>query len=179
MVSLRCKLILKDVLQETGLNYAISHHGAVEFHEEVTPAQLEQLNEILLQHGLELLDETDSKLIDRIINTVIEMVHYSDELPNMNFKDILGAQREAGDETILNIFSDVKGISIMKFIIIQKIERAKELLLYEDFTLSEIAQKLRYKNKDYFTTQFKKYTGLSPSYYKKLKDERSRVLEEA
>lgn len=171
-------MILKEELGKANLKYAISPHGAVEFLEETTQDQLEKLNNLLLKSGLELLDENDSMLIDRIINTVIEVVHYSDTLPNLSFDDIIDKSLGSGSESILKVFSDVKGISIMQFIILQKIERIKELLLYEDLSLAEISERLRYKNERYLVNQFKKYTGLSPDYFKKLKDERMSILHE-
>lgn len=172
MVSLRCKMILKEELGKAGIKYSISPHGAVEFHDGTTQAQLDRLNNNLLKSGLELLDENDSMLIDRIITTIIEVVHYSDQLPNLSFEDIIGRNLQSGSESILKIFSDVKGISVMQFIIIQKIERIKEYLLYDDLSLLAIAEKLRYKNEHYLTAQFKKHTGLSPGYFKELKAER-------
>lgn len=180
MVSLRCKMTLREELGKAGLKYSISPHGAVQFLEETTEAQLEELNKNLLESGLELLDKNDSMLIDRIINTVIEVVHYSNELPNLSFEDIIGKSLRSGsEEAILKIFSDVKGMSIMQFIVLQKIERVKELLLYEDLSLAEIAQKLRYKNEHYLIAQFEKFTGLSPNYFKEMKNERMNILQNA
>ncbi len=179
MVSLRCKMILKDELGKASLKYSISPHGAINFFEEPTQAQLEKLNKNLQKSGLELLGENDSMLIDRIINTVVEVIHHSDQLPNLSFEDIIGNRLDSGSESILKIFSDVKGISIMQFIILQKIERVKELLLYDDLSLAEIAEKLRYKNEHYLIAQFKKFTGLSPSYFKKLREERMSILHKA
>lgn len=176
MVSLRCKLILRDELEKIGFKYAIGPHGAVEFLEDVAEDQFAELNRNLLKSGLELLDKNDSMLIDRIINTVIEVVHYSDELPDLNYDDVIGKRLGLERDAILKIFSDVKGISIMQFIVLQKIERVKEFLLYDDLTLAEISNKLRYKNEQYLTAQFKKYTGLSPTYYKSIKDKRMNVV---
>lgn len=178
VVSLRCKMILKEELQKSGLKYRISPHGAVEILEEVMPHELIELNNKLQKLGLELLDETDSLLIDRIINTVIEVIHYSDDLPNLSYEDIIGNSLGSENESILKIFSDVKGISIMHFIVLQKIERIKELLLYDDLSVAEISKKLRYKNESYLIAQFKKFTGLSPTFFKKMKDERMNVLQE-
>lgn len=179
MVSLRCKMILKDELDKAGLTYSISPHGAIEFREEAAETQLEQLSKNLLNSGLELLDENESMLIDRIINTITEVVHDSDRLPNLSFEDIIGNRLGSKRESILKIFSDVKGVSIMQFIVLQKVERVKELLLYEELSLEEIAEKLRYKNKQYLIAQFKKNTGLSPTYFKKIKDERRSILQDA
>jgi YesN/AraC family two-component response regulator len=167
-------LRLREELGKTGLKYSISPHGAIEFLEEVRQDQLDELKKNLLKSGLVLLDENDSKLIDRIINTVIEVIHYSDELPNLSFEDIIGKRLGSESDEILKIFSDVKGISIIQFIVLQKIERVKELLLYDDLSLAEISEKLRYKNEQYLIAQFKKYTGLSPTYFKELRKERSK-----
>ncbi|MFH5830929.1 helix-turn-helix domain-containing protein [Halalkalibaculum sp. DA384] len=168
-------MILKEELGKASLRYSISPHGAIEFLEETTQTQLEELNRNLMQSGLELLDQSNSMLIDRIINTVIEVIHYSDELPNLNFEDIIGKSLGSERESLLKIFSDVKGISIMQFILLQKIERVKELLLYEDLSLAEISQKLRYKNEHYLIAQFKKFTGLHPTYFQKLKRKRTSI----
>ncbi len=169
-------MILKEELGKASFKYSISPHGAVEFLEETTQAKLEELNRNLLKSGLELLDQNESMIIDRIINTVIEVVHYSDELPNLSFEDIIGKSLGSESESTLKIFSDVKGISIMQFIVLQKIERVKELLLYDDLTLAEISERLRYKNERYLIAQFKKYTGLSPTYFKNMKEKRMSVL---
>lgn len=171
-------MILKEELGKASFKFSISPHGVVEFFDNTTEVQLEELNKNLSKYGLELLDKNDSMLIDRIINTVIEVIHYSDELPNLSFEDIIGKSLGSEKESVLKIFSDVKGISIMQFIILQKIERVKELLLYEDMSLAEISEKLRYKNEHYLIAQFRKYTGLSPTYFKKLKNERMNILRE-
>lgn len=176
MVSPRCKMILREELKKASLSYSISPYGAIEFLEETSQDQLEALNNNLLRSGLELLDENDSILIDRIINMVIEVIHYSDELPMMSFEEIMNKSLGSEGESILKIFSDVKGISIIQFIVLQKVERVKELLLYEDLSLAEIAEKLRYQSVPHLTAQFKKFTGLSPGYYKKLKNEREKIL---
>lgn len=177
MVSLRCKMILKEQLAKANIKYSISPHSGVEFLDETTQTQFEELNKNLLESGLQLLDENESMLVDRIINTVIEVIHYSDELPKLSFNDIIDKSLGSENESILKIFSDVKGISIMQFIVLQKIERIKELLLYDDLSLAEIAEKLRYKNEHYLIAQFKKYTGLHPTYFQKLKKERITILQ--
>lgn len=172
-------MILKEELTKTNIKYSISPHGAIEFGEEPTQTQLEELDKNLLESGLELLDQNESMLIDRIINTIDEVIHYSDELPNLSFEDVIGKRLGSKSESILKLFSDVTGLSIMHFIVLQKIERVKELLLYDDLLLAEIAEKLRYKNEHYLIAQFKKYTGLHPTYFKKLKNERMSILQNA
>lgn len=178
MVSLRCKMILKSEMEDLGLPYRISPHGAIEFGEGMMEEQYGLLRENLLISGLVLLCESESKVIDKIINTIVEIIHHTDRLPNLNFKDLINEQAVSGDESILKIFSDVKGMSVLQFIVLQKIERAKELLLFEDKSLSEIADFLNYKNQHYLSAQFKKTTGLSPSYYKRLKKERKKITEQ-
>ncbi len=177
MVSLRCKMIVKDNLKKLDIKYSISVHGAIVFLEVITEYRLNELNQNLRKSGLELLDEQNSLLIDKIINTIIEVIHYSEELPKVEFAEVISDKFGSDNESILKIFSDVKGMSVMQFIIIQKIERIKELLLYEDLTLQEIAEMLYYKNEDLLIAQFKKYTGLTPAYFKKLKKERQHLSE--
>lgn len=177
MVCLRDKLTVQSVMNKQGLNYRITVHGAIELLEEITKVQYHELKMGLSKSGLILLDEKESMLIDRIINTIVEVVHYTDKLPKMSFRDIISKYVISGDESILQIFSDVKGMSVLQFIVIQKIERAKELMLYEDMPLPEIAELLNYKNQDYLIAQFKKTTGLTPFYFKRLKKERMKIAE--
>lgn len=178
MVSLRCKTIVKSELENLSLDYKISVHGGIEFTEEFTEDQYDQLNKSLKRSGMVLLNSSESVLIDKIITTIVEVIHYTDSLPKLNFRDLINKYAVPGEEPILKIFSDVKGMSVLQFIIIQKIERAKELLLYDDMPLSEIAQILNYKNKNYLLAQFKKTTGLTPSDFKHLKKERRKIAEE-
>ena len=179
MVCLRDKLIAQSVLNKQGLSYQISNHGAIQFSEEITQVQYHELKEGLAKSGLILLDEKESMLIDRIINTIVEIVHYSDTLPKLSFSDIISDYAGSGKEPILKIFSDVKGMSLLEFIVIQKIERAKELMLYADMPLDEIADILNYKNQDYLIAQFKITTGLTPYYFKRMKNERMKIAEKS
>lgn len=178
MVCSRDQLSVQSALDKQELSYRISVHGAIEFLEEITQDECNELKERLAKKGFILLDEKESQLIDRIINVIIEFVHYSDALPKMNFRDIISKYVIKGDDTILKIFSDVKGVSVLQFIVIQKIERVKELMLYGNRSLTEIAELLNYKNKNYLVAQFKKITGLSPSYFKRLKNKRMKVADE-
>src|SRR4029078_6161347 len=133
--------------------------------------------ERLLKSGLELLDDKRSILIERIKNVITEMIHYSDELPTQNYSDYISEKLEYDYTYLSNIFSEVKGITIQQFIIIHKIERVKELLLYDELNLTEISYKLHYSSVAHLSNQFKKITGLSPSFYKKLKQKRKENLE--
>lgn len=175
MLCLRCELIVKSELQKLDLPYKLSTYSALEFRNDISDEQYISLKKTLKKSGIVLLSESESLLIDKIINTVIEIVHYSDILPKVKFMDLVREYSELGEEAILKMFSDVMGMTIVQFIVIQKIERAKELLLYDNFSITEMADILNYKNKYYFLAQFKKVTGLAPSYFKKIKKERARV----
>jgi len=177
MVSLRCKLIVKEQLEKLGLHPTAIELGQVATLEDLSDAQREQLKEHLSKSGLELMDDKKSILIDRIKTLIIEMIHYSDDLPKMNYSDYLSEKLNYDYTYLSNIFSEVKGITIQHFIIAHKIEKVKELLLYDELNLSEISYKLHYSSAAHLSNQFKKITGLSPSYYKKLRQKRQGHLE--
>lgn len=177
MVSLRCKMLVKEELKKLGMDYVIVDLGMVELLEDITPQQHDQLKENLLRSGLELLDDNKSILIDKIKNVIIEMVHYMDELPKVNYSDYISEKLNYDYTYLSNIFSEVKGITIQQFIIIHKIERVKELLLYNELNLTEIAYQLHYSSVAHLSNQFKKVTGLSPSFFKQLKRKRKGNLE--
>ncbi|MEX0597202.1 MAG: helix-turn-helix domain-containing protein [Candidatus Paceibacterota bacterium] len=179
MVSLRCKTIVKSELENLDLSYRISPHGALEFSEDISSDQYDILNKALRKSGMVLLNDSESMLIDKIITTIVEVIHYSDALPKLNFSDLINEHAIVGDESILKIFSDVKGMSVLQFIILQKIERIKELLLYDDMPLPEIAELLNYKNKNYLIAQFKNSTGLTPTYFKRIKKERMAIAKKS
>ena len=177
MVSLRCKMMVKEELKKLGLKYVVVELGMVEILEDITLKQRELLKENLYKSGLELLDDKKTILIEKIKNVIIEMIHYTEEIPKVNYSDYIG-EKLGHDYTYLsNIFSEVKGITIQQFIIIHKIERVKELLLYDEFNLTEISFKLHYSSVAHLSNQFKKITGLSPSFYRHLKSKRKGNLE--
>ncbi|MDQ3047308.1 MAG: AraC family transcriptional regulator [Bacteroidota bacterium] len=177
MVSLRCKMIVKEELKKLGLHYVLVELGMVEIMEEISTDQSEILKKNLLVSGLELLDNKKSILIEKIKNVVTEMIHYSEELPKENYSDYLSKKLDYDYTYLANIFSEVKGTTIQQFIIVHKIERVKELLLYNELNLTEIANKLHYSSVSHLSKQFKKVTGLSPSYYRQLKEKRKSTLE--
>lgn len=177
MVSLRCKLFVKDTLNDLGINYATIELGVVDLTGDITSQQRILLKEHLHKAGLELLDDKKSILVERIKNVIIEMIHYSDELPKINYSDYI-SEKLGYDYTYLsNIFSEVKGITLQKYIIMHRIEKVKELLLYDDLNLTEISYRLQYSSVAHLSNQFKKITGLSPSYYKQLRNVRLDNLE--
>lgn len=172
MVSLRCKMIVKSELAKLGLHFTIVELGEVEIKEKLSVKKTGQLQAILLKSGLELLEDKKSVLIEKIKNIVVEMIHYSDEPPTLNFSAFLSGKLNYDYNYISNLFSEVKGTTIEHYIIAHKIERAKELLIYNEFTLTEIAYKLHYSSVAHLSNQFKKVTGLTPSFFKKMKHKR-------
>ncbi|MCX6320554.1 MAG: helix-turn-helix domain-containing protein [Bacteroidia bacterium] len=178
MVSLRCKMVVKEELKKLGLHFIIVDMGVVDIMENITAEQREQIRNNLLKSGLELMDDKKAVLIEKIKNVIIEMVHYRDELPKINFSDYL-SEKLTHDYTYLsNLFSEVQGTTIEKFIISHKIERVKEFIIYDELSLSEIAWKMHYSSVAHLSNQFKKNTGLTPSHFKKLKNKRRKAIED-
>ncbi len=177
MVSLRCKMVVKDELRKLGINYSNISLGQVELAEEINRSQLENIRIALKQSGLELMDDKKSVLIEKIKDVVIEMVHYEDELPKVNFSDYLTEKLGYNYTYLANLFSETEGTTIEHFIIIHKIERVKELIIYDELNLTEIAWKLHYSSVSHLSNQFKKITGLTPSFFKSLKNKKRSNLE--
>lgn len=178
MVSLRCKMVVNQELQKLGLHYVKVELGTIEILENITDFQREELRKNLQKYGLELLDNKRKIIIEKIKSLIIELIHYSNELPKVNYSDYISEKLGYDYTYLANIFSEVKGITIQQFIIINKIERVKELLLYDELNLTEIAYKLHYSSVSHLSNQFKKVTGLTPSYFKKLKEQRFGNLED-
>ncbi|MBC7383779.1 MAG: AraC family transcriptional regulator [Bacteroidia bacterium] len=169
MVSMRCKMVVESVLDELGLHYTVVELGNVKIKENLSAEQHALLETTLLKYGLELKDDKKNMLIEEIKNVIIEMVHYSDEPPKINFSNYLSEKLKYNYTYLSNLFSEVKGTTVEHFIIAHKIERVKELLVYDELTLSEIAWKLHYSSVGHLSSQFKKVTGLTPSHFKKSK----------
>lgn len=177
MVSLRCKMIVKSELERLHLHYTAVELGEVAITEQLSPEQQEELKISLLKFGFELMEDKKSMLIEKIKTIVIEMIHYSDEPPLLNFSAYLSEKLNYDYNYLSNLFSEVKGTTIEHFIIAHKIERAKELLIYNELSLTEIAEKLHYSNVAHLSNQFKKVTGLTPTFFKKMKHKRLIALE--
>jgi AraC-like DNA-binding protein len=178
MVSNRCKLAVKEQLKNIGLHFVVVDLGEVEIMEEITPEQREQLQAGLLASGLELMDDKRAVLIERVKGVITEMIHHSEEIPKVNYSEYISEKLNYDYTYLSNIFSEVKGITIQQFIIIHKIERVKELLVYDELNLTEISYKMHYSSVAHLSNQFKKVTGLTPSAYRQLKDKRRKSLEE-
>lgn len=177
MVSLRCKMLVKQELVKLGFKCLHVDLGTVEIKEEISLEKKELLKRVLLQSGLELLEDSKHILIEKIKSVIIEMIHYEDKIPKVNYSSYISKKLNYDYSYLSNTFSEVKGITIQQYIIFHKIEKVKELLLYDQLTLTEISFKLHYSSVAHLSNQFKKVTGLSPSYYKELKLRRNKNLE--
>ena len=178
MVSLRCKILVKHQLENLGLHCVKVDLGTIEiFEKAINPQKIEQLRKNLKIYGLELLDDQKNILIEKIKAVIIEMVHYSDEFPKTNYSEYISEKLGYDYTYLANTFSEVKGITIQQFIITNKIERIKELLLYDELNVTEISYRLNYSSVAHLSNQFKKVTGLTPSYFKNMKNKRFKNLE--
>lgn len=178
MVSARCKMVVKQELKNLGLHFVVVDLGEVDIMETITAEQRSKLKAALLASGLELMDDKKAMLIEKIKTAIVEMVHYSDELIKTNFSDHLSKKLNYDYTYLANLFSEVQGTTIEQFIINHKIERIKELIIYGELNITEIAWKMNYSSVAHLSNQFKKNTGLTPSHFKKLKDKRRSPLEE-
>jgi YesN/AraC family two-component response regulator len=178
MVSTSCKNAARDALREMGLHFIIVELGEVELMETLSFSQREELKTKLLASGLELMDDKRSVLIERIKNVVIHMVHYSDEVLLINFSDYLSEKLQLDYTYMSNLFSEVQGTTIEQYIISNKVERIKELIIYNELNITEIAWKMHYSSVAHLSNQFKKVTGLSPTHFKQLKDRKRNPIEE-
>ncbi|HEX6169608.1 MAG TPA: helix-turn-helix transcriptional regulator [Chitinophagaceae bacterium] len=177
MVSIRCTMIVKSVLENLGLHYNYVRLGEAEIRENLTEDKLCELKTALLKYEFELLEDRKTILVEKVRNIVIEMIHFSDVQPNVKFSIYLSDKLNYDYTYLSNLFSQVNGTTIENFVISHKIERAKEMLVYNEFTLAEISRKLHYSSVPYLSNQFKKITGLSPSYFKKMKHKRLLALD--
>jgi AraC-like DNA-binding protein len=178
MVCHRCKLAVKDLLIQNGLHPQEVTLGEVVIDEEPDHEQLEALNNELRLLGFELIDDKKSRLVEKIKNAIIEMVHHNADTPHINLSAHLADQLGYNYKYLSNLFSETEGITIEKYNISQKIERVKELLIYDELTLSEIANSMGYSSVSHLSDQFKKETGLTPSHFKQIKENKRRNIEE-
>ncbi|MBC7777657.1 MAG: helix-turn-helix transcriptional regulator [Phycisphaerae bacterium] len=178
MVSIRCKMVVKEELKKLGLHYVIVDLGEIEILEDLSKSQREQLKFGLQKSGLELMDDKKAILIEKIKNVIVEMVHYSEAPPKVNFSIFLAEKLQHDYTYLSNLFSEVVGTTIEHYIIAHKIERVKELIVYDELNLTEISYLLNYSSVAHLSTQFKKVTGLTPSHFKKLKQKRLGGLDE-
>lgn len=177
MVSIRCKNVVKSELDKLGLHYAKVNLGEVEVIDNLSLDQYGQLKSALSKSGLELMDDKRAILIEKIKSIIIAMIHYGDEPHPQNVSDYISEKLNQDYTYLANLFSEVTGITIEHYLIVHKIERVKELLIYDELNLTEISYKLNYSSVAHLSNQFKKVTGLTPTFFKQLKQKRFTSLE--
>lgn len=177
MVSNRCKMLVKDELVKLGLAFSTIDLGQVTLKNPLSILQRESLQLALLQSGLELMEDKKAIIIEQIKNAIVSLVHYSDDLPKMNLSDYLSKKLNYDYTYLSNLFSETEGTTIEHFLLIHKIERVKELIIYDELNLTQIAWKMHYSSIAHLSHQFKKITGLTPSFFKSLKEKKREVLE--
>ena len=171
-------MAVKEELKKLGLHFIVVDLGEVDIMENISPEQRMELKFALAASGLELMDDKRAILIEKIKNAIVEMVHHSDEMIKINFSDYLSEKLNHDYTYLANLFSEVQGTTIEQFIISHKVERIKELIIYDELNITEIAWKLNYSSVAHLSNQFKKVTGLSPSHFKKLKDKKRNPIED-
>ena len=168
MTNICCKMVAIRELENKGIKYLFVELGYIELLGEISSKLKRELTEDLAKYGLELLEDKKSILVERIVNVVVEMIRYCETVPRINYSDYLSEKLEYDYTYLSNVFSEEKGITIQHFIIIQKIERVKELLGYNELNLTEISLKLEYSSVSHLSNQFKKITGVTPSVFKQV-----------
>ena len=171
-------MAVKEELKRLGLHFVLVDLGEVEVMENLSMEQREQLKRGLHDSGLELMDDKKAVLIEKIKSAIIEMVHHSDTIIKINFSDFLSEKLNHDYTYLANLFSEVQGSTIEHFIISHKVERIKELIIYDELNITEIAYKMNYSSVAHLSNQFKKVTGLSPSHFKQMKDKRRSPIED-
>ncbi|MDP2723280.1 MAG: AraC family transcriptional regulator [Bacteroidales bacterium] len=176
MVSANCKIIVKSEVEKLGWHSLHINLGEIEITENLSPEEQNQLNNNLKKSGLEILTDKQSILIERIKTIIIERVHFSEDQIKVNFSTYLSEKLDYDYTYLANLFSEIQNINIEQFYLSHKIERAKELIIYDELNITEIADKLHYSSVGHFSNQFKKMTGLTPTHYKHLKFKKRKPL---
>ncbi len=177
MVCNRCILVVQNEMDKLGLLVKNMTLGEVTLEDELTSEQRMALASVLVPLGFEVIDDKKSRLIEQIKNVIIDVVHYQDNDVKSNLSDILSDKLQHDYNYLSNLFSEVEGVTIEKYFIAQKVEKIKELLVYDELSLSEIAHRLNYSSVAYLSNQFKKVTGLTPSHFKQIRDEKRKPLD--
>ena len=178
MVCNRCKMVVKDLLEKKGLGLLSVALGEVETESEPSKEMLHQVDDALKALGFELIDNKKSQTIEKIKNAIVTLVHHSDHNINTNLSAFITQQIPLDYNYLSNLFSEIEGTTIEKYYIQQRIEKAKELLVYDELSLSEIADKLGYSSVAYLSSQFKKVTGLTPTFFKSLKENKRKNIDD-
>ena len=178
MVCSRCKMVVAAELEKAGIQPLHVELGEIELKKEPSAKQLQQFSNNIKQLGFEMIDDRKSKIIDKIKTIIIELVHHSKEELSENLSAHLSKKLHHDYSYLSNLFSEVEGTTIEKYFIAQKIEKVKELLMYDELSLSQIAFELGYSSVAHLSSQFKKQTGLTPTFFKSLKENKRRNIEE-
>ena len=178
MVCSRCRMAVQAELEKAGLHPLTVELGEVEIGSQPSREQLQRLDGSLRKLGFELIDDKKSRIIEKIKNSIVTLVHHSEDHVGVNLSDYIAGQLHYEYNYLSNLFSEVEGTTIEKYYISQKIEKVKELLVYDELSLSEIADQLGYSSVAYLSSQFKKVTGLTPTYYKSLKEHKRKNIED-
>lgn len=177
MVSARCKMLVKEILKEMGLHFIVVELGEIEVMEDIAAEQHEQLRLMLQESGLELMTDKKISLVDNIKKAINELVNNGNEMYGTNYSAYISKKLGHEYNYLSNLFSEMKGITIRQFIINQKVEKIKEMIVYDDLNITEIAWKMNYSSVAHLSNQFKKVTGFPPSHFKRLKEMRSNLPE--
>lgn len=178
MVCSRCKMIVRDELIKSGLHPTSVELGEVEISEELNGERKDKLNMALRSFGFELIDDRKVRIIEKIKNEIVELVHYSEDQLKVKFSEHISRKLHHDYNYLSNLFSEVEGKTIEKYFIAQKIEKVKEFLKYDELSLSEIADRLGYSSVAYLSNQFKTQTGLTPTFYKSLRPNKRSNIED-
>lgn len=173
-----CKIFVKETLDDMGISHGKVDLGEIDLKEEVSDADKKILNSKIKKAGLELLEKKDGVLVEKIRKVIIDYVYKSDDKPNLNFSTLLSQELSYSYNYLANFFSEVEATTIEQYIIHLKIERIKEMIILEEFTLSQIADKMHYSSAAHLSKQFKKITGLTPSHFKTLKEKRRVTIQD-
>ncbi|CAH0206895.1 AraC family transcriptional regulator [Chryseobacterium sp. WG14] len=177
MVCNRCIIVVQNEMKKLGLKLENIKLGEVTLEKELSSSEKDALESALVPLGFQVIDDKKGRIIEQIKNVIIDLVHYKDNDTKANLSDILSKKLNHDYNYLSNLFSEVESTTIEKYFIAQKVEKVKELLVYDELSLSEIAYRLNYSSVAYLSNQFKKVTGLTPSYFKQIKEEKRKPLD--
>lgn len=177
MVCNRCIMVVQNELEKLDLEFTNIRLGEVTLTKELNPEERDALETALIPLGFEMIDDKKSRIIEKIKNIIIDLVHHQDNDTKSNLSDLLSEKLNHDYNYLSNLFSEVEGTTIEKYFIAQKVEKVKELLVYDELSLSEIALRLNYSSVAYLSNQFKKVTGLTPSHFKQIREEKRKPLD--
>lgn len=177
MVCNRCIIVVQNEMKKLGLKLESIKLGEVTLEKELSSSEKDALESALVPLGFQVIDDKKGRIIEQIKNVIIDLVHYKDNDTKANLSDILSKKLNHDYNYLSNLFSEVESTTIEKYFIAQKVEKVKELLVYDELSLSEIAYRLNYSSVAYLSNQFKKVTGLTPSYFKQIKEEKRKPLD--